>query len=86
MCRAEPDTRTPAWLSTAGEMELPPEETVEEAEAPAPQRAAEAPVPERTRNPTASASVREQPAIVETDLSYIDRSPPFFTKDPDSGG
>lgn len=67
---------------STGEMDLPPEE----AEAPAPQRVAEAPAAKKAPASSAPAAKRAPPENVQTDLSYIDRPPAFFTKAPDSAG
>ena len=68
----------------AGEMALPPEEVdeVEEGEAPAPTKAPEARAPKKVT--TAPAPAPGPLEIVETDMAYIDRPSPFFTRAPDS--
>ncbi len=73
-------------VGLVGDMDLPPEEVeeVEEAEAPAPTKAPEARPPKK-----AAATPGPAPApleIVETDMSYIERPAPFYTRAPDSDG
>ena len=70
----------------AGEMDLPPEEAeVENAAAPAP---APKKVPEGRPPKAASAVATKAVSVekVETDLSYLERPPAFFTRNPDSEG
>ena len=63
---------------------MPPEEVeeVEEAEPPATKQVAEARPPKKAAPAPASAPA----AVVKTDLSYIERAPAFFTREPDSEG
>ena len=67
----------------AGEMDLPPEEVdgVEEAEAPTPKQP-EARPPKKAA--AAPAPAPGPPEIVETDMAYIERPSPFYTRAPDS--
>ena len=68
----------------AGEMDLPPEEVaVEEAEAPTPKKP-EARPPKKAAPAPAPAPAPGPPEIVETDMAYIERPSPFYTRAPDS--
>ena len=64
-------------------MSMPPAEGVPHAAAAAPAPAPKAATPKVVREP---APAPAPPTIVETDLSYLDRPPAFFSKAPDSDG
>jgi hypothetical protein len=71
---------------------MPPAEGVPPAAAAAPAPAPKAATPKVVREPAPPlgarwrARARAPPTIVETDLSYLDRPPAFFSKAPDSDG